>query len=185
MFSPKPPVMGRPRHSRRWAMLLTSYPAKPASCVAAMRRAVSCSSAPNMTRGSSRRVFARHSRGTRSACAMGRMRYSTPSSARSGTCSQRSNRARRVRRGGRVRCGRAATCSSVVGQGRSASRFLSRASSASRRSSFTALPGMNHGPPSISTVIFSAVKGVPPVFAKLRFKLSVGSVRAGCGSASP
>ena len=70
---------------------------------------------------------------------------------------------------------------------RSTSRFFSRASSASRRSSLTALPGTNHGPPSISTVISSAdaAKGVPPVLARLRCRLSVGSVRAGCGSASP
>lgn len=77
------------------------------------------------------------------------------------------------------------TSSSVVGQGRSTSRFLSRASSASRRSSFTVLPGTNHGPPSISTAMSAASKGVPPVLARLRRRLSVGSVRAGCGSKSP
>ena len=81
--------------------------------------------------------------------------------------------------GGRVRSGRGGSATSFTGHGRRVSRFFSRASNASRRSSLTALPGTNQGPPSISTSIFSAEKGVPPVLLRLRLRLSVGSVRAG------
>ena len=182
---PMPPVRVSPRPMRRWAMLLASKPAKPCPRAASSRRRVSASIPPNMARGSSRMVLARYASGTFSASARGRISFSTPSRASAGTCAHVSNRAQRAGRAGAARRARAGISTGWTGQGCSTSRFCSRASSACRRSSLTALPGRYQGPPSIWISISPAVKGVPPVLARLRRSASAGSVRAGWGPVSP
>ncbi len=150
--------------------MLTTAPAKPASCKASSRGGgVLLRALPNIARGSSNRVFLRHVAGHPVGLRKGQDQILNLSQG----LFRRAPRALANRAASRGGCAREGAVGRhreglLLGGGQWARfAFSSRVSSASRRISFHRLSrARSHGPPSIATAMPAASRGVPPVLPR-------------------